>query len=216
MAKHGNRVARSKEDLQLELREQLELLVYACERYDAGKEAIGRHIALSLRVLLNHHGRSRSLLEQLGLRAGRWIDTAGAINPRNLATDSNLLMIRATNEGARYLPLCHMGESPNTGFEEFSVWWTRPVLKDNKGRFMSRMDIVSHIANSDGGAHVDPELDEAYMALSRQNSLGWEFSKDGIIEAIAGRPELACVRQIAHEVLESLKATGVSAGDRIE
>lgn len=79
------------------------------------------------------------------------------------------------------------------------------MLKDNKGRFMSRFDIVSHIANSDGGAHVDPELDEAYMALSRQNSLGWHFTKCDIVEAIVGRPELACVRQIAHEVLETLK-----------
>ncbi|KMZ11485.1 hypothetical protein BHUM_05471c [Candidatus Burkholderia humilis] len=98
-----------------------------------------------------------------------------------------------------------MGDGFNTRVDDFPVWWTCPVLKDNKGRFMSRFDIVSHIANSDGGAHVDPELDEAYMALSRQNSLGWHFTKCDIVEAIVGRPELACVRQIAHEVLETLK-----------
>lgn len=104
MAKRGNRIARSKDDLQSELREQLELLIDSCERYDSGKQSIGRHIALSLRVLLNHHGQSRSLLEQLGLRAGKWLDTAGPLNPRNVLTDSNLLMIQATDAGAQYLP----------------------------------------------------------------------------------------------------------------
>ncbi|WP_175241186.1 hypothetical protein [Burkholderia contaminans] len=196
----------SKSDLQQELRDQIELLQDACERYDSGKEAVGKHIALSLRVFLNHHGKkSQSLLAQLDLRAAKYLDTAGPLNPRNLLTDSNLILMQISDNGARYRPLVAAGGGPYNGWEEFTTWWTRPVLKDDVGRLMSRFDIVSHVANTDGGAHVDPDLDEAYMALSRQNSLGWEFHRDGAVEPPSGRPELACVRQIAHEVLVTLE-----------
>ena len=78
-------------------------------------------------------------------------------------------------------------------------------LKDNKGRTYSRRELVENVANTDGGAHVDPDLEEAYMDLSRNNSLGWLFSDGNIDEAFGGRPELACMRQIAHEVLLTLK-----------
>ena len=40
------------------------------------------------------------------------------------------------------------------------------------------------------------------MVLTRQNSLGWHEGSTG--NALTGRPELACVRQIAHEVLVTL------------
>jgi len=32
------------------------------------------------------------------------------------------------------------------------------------------------------GAHVDPELDKQYLALSRANSLGWEFRTGDIAQ----------------------------------
>jgi hypothetical protein len=54
------------------------------------------------------------------------------------------------------------------------------------------------------GAHVDPELDKQYLALSRANSLGWEFRTGDIGTALDGRPEPACIRQIAHELLLSI------------
>jgi hypothetical protein len=87
----------------------------------------------------------------------------------------------------------------------FVKWWNDWVLKDKKGRLFNRRELIGHVADTDGGAHVDPELDEAYMALSRSNSLGWVFSDSKIERAFEGRPELACMRQIAHEVLLSLR-----------
>ena len=70
---------------------------------------------------------------------------------------------------------------------------------------MNRMKLVLEIANTDGGAHVDPELDEAYMALSRENSMGWHFfDSEGNQSAPIGRIEFACVRQIAHETLSTI------------
>jgi hypothetical protein len=86
----------------------------------------------------------------------------------------------------------------------FVDWWNTPVLKDNCGRTLCRRELVLNVADTDGGAHVDPELEEAYMAISRENSLGWEFSTGTKNSSLEGRPELACIRQIAHELLSTI------------
>jgi len=201
------RIKRSKSDLKNELSEQIQLLTHACESYDKGLDAIGKHLALSLRVLLHHRGHSRSLLEQLDLRNKRFFDTAGPLNPNNLLTECNLVgMQLSTKDGGSYLATVQMGEMPRPPKKiKFVDWWNNPVLKDDKGRVFCRRELVDNVANTDGGAHVDPDLEEAYMDLSRNNSLGWIFSDGKVEEALAGRPELACMRQIAHEVLISLK-----------
>lgn len=77
--------------------------------------------------------------------------------------------------------------------------WT--VIKDNVGHTFCRRELVMHVADTDGGTHVDRELDASYMRLSRENSPGWVFSNGTVQSAFRGRPELACMRQIANEVL---------------
>lgn len=175
MAK-ANRVARSKDDLKRELSEQLQLLRMSCEAFDRGVEAAGKHIALSLRVLLYLHARSRALLDQLGYRSSKFISSGIPLNPRNLATESTLLSMMLSPKGIKWLPLIAVGGGPNPSrYLPFSDWWLEPILKDGQGRKFTRLDLVQHVANTDGGAHVDPDLDEAYMDLSRKNSLGWVF-----------------------------------------
>lgn len=200
------RIQRSKEDLKLELCDQISLLQHACERYDSGLEAIGKHIALSLRVLLYHHGQSRALLEQLGLRNAKYYDSAGPINPKNLLSECNLIILHASATGGRYIPQVTAGGGP---FPPKKVtlerWWNEPVLKDQQGRMFNRCELILNVADTDGGAHVDPELEEVYMDLSRNNSLGWVFGNGNIEKAFEGRAELACMRQIAHELLMTLR-----------
>lgn len=202
-----SRVARPKGEIERELREQVELLEHACSSFDSGLEAIGKHIALSLRVLLHHRGSSQALLEQLGIRSGHFYDTAGPLNPRNMLTECNLVMFQHTEQGVvRYLPLAAMGSPPTPPrLIPFAEWWNTPVLKDNKGRVLNRRELVGNVADTDGGAHVDPELEESYMDLSRNNSLGWIFQSNDVLEPLKGRPELACMRQIAEEVLLTLR-----------
>lgn len=205
MAKQ-NRVQRSKDELKQELVEQLQLLRHSCQAFDNGLEAIGKHISLSLRVLLHDHRQSRALLDQLGFRSGNYLASAPPLNSRNLLTECNLVLLRASNDGGRYLPLIAAGEGPFALQSiPFVDWWSEPILKDNKGRTFCRRELVLHVADTDGGAHIDPELDEAYMAISRQNSLGWIFSNGESTKTFQGRPELACMRQIAHELLSTLK-----------
>lgn len=202
----NKRTKRSEEDLKQELRDQIELLQHACQSYDSGREAIGKHLALSLRVLLHHHGQSRSLLEQLGLRQIEFYDTGGSINPANLLPMCGLLISKMSSGEGRYIPRVAAPPNPHHPIRKipFDQWWNEPVLKDQSSRIFSRFDLVLNVANTDGGAHVDPELEAAYMDLSRNNSLGWRFSNGSIEEAFKGRPELACIRQIAEEVLLTL------------
>ena len=175
-------------------------------RFNKGLEAVGKHISLSLRVLLHHHGNSRSLLDQLGYRSGKFLDSAGPLNPGNLLTECNLVMMRLSSSGASYLPLIAGGGGPlPIRPVPFVNWWNVPLLKDNQGRTFCRRELVLNVADTDGGAHVDPGLEEAYMALSRENSLGWIFSDGSMESALAGRPELACMRQIAHELLSTIQ-----------
>ncbi len=205
-----NRIRRPKNELKKELLEQLQLLRHACQSFDSGLEAIGKHIALSLRVLLHQSGKSRSLLDQLELRSGRFLDSAGPLTPGNLLTECNLVAHSISNSGGSYIPLITAGFHLPVRPISFVSWWNDPILKDNLGRTFCRRELVLHVADTDGGAHVDPELDEAYMALSRSNALNWVFVSGSSIDSLMkvesqsvfeGRPELACMRQIAHELL---------------
>lgn len=199
------RVQRPKNELKHELVEQLQLLRYSCESFDSGLEAIGKHISLSLRVLLHNHGQSRALLDQLGLRVGKYLSSAPPLNPNNLLTECNLVVMYASDTGASYLPLIATGGGPfPLQAIPFVNWWNDPVFKDNRNRKFCRRELVLNVADTDGGAHVDPELEEAYMAISRENSLGWHFVDKNVAMALRGRPELACMRQIAHEVLSTI------------
>lgn len=200
------RVKRTRPDLIAELGDQTRLLVHACKSFDGGLQPIGKHIALSLRVLLHQHGQSQALLQQLQLRSKRFLDTAGKLNPHNLLSDCHLCVMRMGGGQARYLPLCIQGGSPHgEHWVPFEQWWNTAVVKDNKGRRFNRRDLVLNVANTDGGAHVDPTLDAAYSDLSRNNSLGWMIV-DGDVQRPFPPPTMACLRQIAHEVLRTLQA----------
>ncbi len=199
------RQRRSKEDLKKELKDQLDLLLHACSSFDNGLQAIGKHIALSLRVLLYQHGKSQALLLQLGLVDMKFLDTAGDLNPRNLLTECNLCSMKVETTGASFIPKCLSHGSPTAArWISFADWWNKPVIKDKNNKKFNRRELILNVADTDGGAHVDPELDEAYMFLSRENSLGWIFTSGNIKMPLDG-PELQCVRQIAYEVIESLK-----------
>jgi hypothetical protein len=93
-------------------------------------------------------------------------------------------------------------------------WWERESVFTCQGRQFSRKNIVLSMANKDGGAHVDKELEEYYKILISEN---WEVGFYGSLEFSGGTPSpqgetiypenahLALVRQFAHEVLCSSK-----------
>src|SRR5690606_35091366 len=140
-------------------------------------------------------------------------------NPRNLAPTNGLVIVhfRATKGSgveARYI--APLGDRPAAMHRRplpFTTWWTMDIVKDGRGHLFSRSKLVLAVANKDGGAHVDPELDEDYAALSRRNSLGVVAVEEensvgvgigGPGRPALGNPALAAVRQIAYEAEATL------------
>lgn len=188
------------------------MLENACNSYDSGLKPSGKHIALILRVLLHHHKQSQSLFQQLNLRTKRFLDTTEPFNTNLLTPYCPLCVVDVI--GSNYIPLCLTQFPSPMRWIPFPEWWNNCVVKDNKGHSFSRRELILNIADTDGGAHDDPELDENYMKLSRENSLGWHHVEGNSIDEIMKSqgssssftgPELPCVRQIAHEILVTLK-----------
>jgi hypothetical protein len=118
--------------------------------------------------------------------------------------------------GASYAaPLAEYDQEFARGWVDFTSWWNRLVFQTEAGNF-TRGDLVLALAHQDGGAHVDPELSDAYAALSRGNLLGWYSitTKEPNTGAVGvtlgpaaaargesfGSPAPANVRQVAFEL----------------
>ena len=203
--------------LEKELGEQLTLLAVACKAFDRGLRPIAKHIALSLRALLHQRGESRALLHQLGHLSHPFFASGRELNPRNVLTECALCFMRlrvGVAAGGNFEPFLDDGPVGQARWLPFDDWWHQTIAKNKDGRRFSRRELVRHISESEGGGQVDPLLDAAYMALSRENSLGWRITAgDGAL--LVGGPETGCVRQIAHELLETLKAARVSLARKL-
>jgi hypothetical protein len=131
-------------------------------------------LAVTLRVLLHDSSSSRSLLGQLQVKdALRFEDTAMYPDPR-LIQKAGLVIIQWTT-GTEVRHVAPLGDllSPDRIHPplRFKRWWTVRAIEGSHGRIYRRRDLVLTMANQDGGAHVDPDLDADY-ALLRRDSLG--------------------------------------------
>jgi len=88
----------------------------------------------------------------------------------------------------------------------FTSWWTSPVSKLRDAQLLSRRDYVLPVANSEGGAHVDPRITRMFDEFLRRNPFGWEWKvESGAARPVAGNAALAVVRQIAYEAEKTLR-----------
>jgi hypothetical protein len=181
--------------------DHLRFLMSSAESFDHGFEGEAKRLATSLRVLLHDKGtNSRSLLGQLGILDRNFLSTSIPHSPSNWVPHFGLLSIEMTNQNVRYVAVLDDDESV-TRWLPFSEWWNEPIFVDINKIEISRKGLVLSVADQDGGAHVDPALNDAYARLSRQNSLAATKGEDkNPIE----HPERPAVRQITHEVLKSL------------
>jgi len=198
--------------------EQLQFLGASADAYDSGLEAEAKRLAVTIRILVHDTSQSHGLLSQLGIKDRlRWMDTATPINPANLLPTNGLAIVQVTAGGgqgasARYLPPLEkfpVGRANRP--VDFERWWETPVTKDGNGNLFSRRDFVMTVANKEGGAHVDPKLNSAYRQITEDNSLGivsFETSpetEERLERAAEGNAALASVRQIAWEVVSTLR-----------
>jgi len=204
------KVKQTEDDLSGHLQDQIRFLISSAESYDNGSVGEAKRLALVVRVLTHDTSSSTSLLTQLKKKDIEFYDTSIDYDPNNLMPHMGLLMMRLTTGSlAVYVaPLDNLSPPRMKGKVSFDEWWKKIVLKDGTGGIYTRGDIIEVLANKEGGAHVDPKLDADYVNLSRFNSMGWQSvsSKGGVItKADMGNPVFPSMRQIAYEVIKTLK-----------
>ena len=189
----------SADELRKHLDDHLGFLRTSAELYDKGSLAEAKRLAVSIRVLVHDTKNSKSLLGQIGLKTSAFIDTA-LERPRDIVTSYAGLVGTSLGSGrSKYVPHLDSGESKSVSFEK---WWKAPVIIDFKQREITRQRLILAVANKDGGAHIDPELDDIYADLLRTNSMGRMYALNGSWHPIFG-VEHASVRQVAHEMLRA-------------
>ena len=204
-------VEQSQDELINHLKEQITFMLKSTESYDNGFEGEARRLAVSIRILVHDTSQSKSLLGQLGKKNIVFLDTANRFDPNNLLASNCLTMMRyrfenGKSEGRYVAPLDNLPPTRVNIKIPFEIWWSRNIIyKDINKNVFTRKDLVLNVANTDGGAHVDPKLDEAYAQFSRFNTLGWKVFKNGIAENFENTPVLPSIRQIAYELLRTLK-----------
>ncbi len=190
------------DELRAHLEEQLGFIEASATSFDGGLEGEAKRLAVTIRVLLHDTKASHSLLGQLNAKNVDFFDTAFEFDPKNISPHGGLVFIAHGPPRTRYVAM--LDDVPVKHMTPFDTWWNAPVFVDKERRELSRKDLVLTAANQDGGAHVDPALDDVYYSLTRGNSLGWTVSENGIARPMEG-PERAAIRQIAHEVLKTFK-----------
>lgn len=202
-----NKILQTYEDLQKQLKEQLKFLELSADAYDKGLESEAKRMATTIRVLLHDTSKSRSLLGQLNLLDGKFFSTCTKMlsvskNQQYVGGYAGLVGILIGPGPGGYVP--NFDDSAEiTGYIDFKDYWDEIIFIDKEEKSQSRKDIILSVADQDGGAHVDPGLNERYSKLSRSGSLGW-LTGDGEKWTPAKGAELAAVRQIAHELFRTL------------
>jgi hypothetical protein len=199
-------IPQTQQDLERQLQEQIQLMELSASAFDSGYDAEAKRLAVSLRVLFHDTHKSHALLGLMNLKNIKFFDSAIDYDPDNFLTQCGLIAIvmstSPTSQKSTYI-------APLDSFEasrvDFDTWWNKIVFVDNMRRTLTRKELILSAADQDGGAHVDPTLDQPYADLSRSNSLAWMSSSTGQNWLPMDDPTRAAIRQIAHEILKSLK-----------
>lgn len=216
----NNKIPRTKDELFSELQTQIRFLQNECEQYDSGYLEYSKRIALTLRILLHNTRCSNSLLHQIEstfvYNCPDFIDISTTHG--SLSGEGNTDFVRSSMCAYE---LNHDIDSPpvltpkpiifraNERYPRraFKTWWEDlHITLINKNLFLSRKDVVTLVADQDGGAHVDSEVDERLLLLSRNyaNPLKIQIPIEGTMKIYIAQTEqilAANIRSIAEETL---------------
>ncbi len=183
---------------------QLRFLRNSAAEFDAGDMAEFQRLAVALRILLYHRPpTSHSILEQVGLSGVPFASYSQPIDPNNSLSEFRLAITHVSGNGARLIPMLDQGPF-EPRWVDLGDWMSEPVLRDDHLHVFSRVEIIRFVVDQDGGAHVDPKVDEAYHRLANEHSIGLvQVGPDG--EAPIEHIEKVYVHHIAWEVLVSIE-----------
>lgn len=197
-----SKILLSQKELEVHLKEQISFLEASANSFDAGMEEEAKRLAVTIRILVHETSYSQSLLGQMGENL-KFLDTSSDLDSKNILAHGGLIKILTEPHQIRYIAMLDNLPPDTVKMIDFDSWWNKPVFVDKQGSKLTRKDLILTAANQDGGAHVDPSLDETYANLSRK---GLDLIVDhGAGAKILDKPERAAIRQIAHEVLKTLK-----------
>jgi hypothetical protein len=206
------RIRLSRQELEKALQEQLELLRKSCENFDRGDLLEAKRIAVHLRILWHNTKKSTGLASQLNL-ANEVVDTAFVVPPTFVYSGSpeppsDERRLFAIGGSRAYAPLFDHGPA-GVSKSPFAQWWEGAVISDGEGHKFTRKDLVLAVANTDGGAHVDPKLDSAYYSLTRKGTFGIirvaPTDDPKVFRKVeTPSPVAVTLRQIGHETLKTL------------
>lgn len=187
-----------------DLRRQVHFIRKSCIEFDKGDVAEATRLANPIVNIVFDRGGHTSLLNQLQMRDIPFVDTTTPDIPGNLVSYAGLYVTQMGSGGIDYKARLDMGPAPPR-LIRFDEWWNKPVFDDRKGTTFSRGDLLLHVRDTDGGAHIDPHIGEEYAKLSKEKSFGWTMVVNGEeVKPMTG-PDQASLRQIAHEVLMTMK-----------
>ncbi|MFE9234758.1 hypothetical protein [Cellulosimicrobium funkei] len=204
-----------REELEDELRVQLQMLDRSCNTYDEGFDPAAREIAVRTRVLVYTRGNSsHGLVDQLGYLADLVLPDQRDWTPYDeedpgfeVASETRfqpgLVSYGHFEDGTPpvYWPLFEGGNILNARRVPFESWWNDKVVRTRDDTVFSRFDLVKTLSNRDGGAHVDG-LPSDYRALSRNGAFGW-YNAAGDLDT--SNPVPAAIRQVGEELRVGLR-----------
>lgn len=213
---------RTQAELEQSLKAQLKLLADYCNQYDAGNWEYVYPMSTALRVLLKDTKNCHSLLGQLGLKDKmQFIDSAHHCKDGICCWEINGLQNATLIDGAVYAglvskkleqtghvvmvglqPLCKFGHYKQQQLKSFDDWYNDEVLDDTKQK-MTRKNVIENIAEKEGGCHYDTNSTPEQQTFQKPESL--RVNLNGTLIEFRPAPVYTSLRQIAWEVLESLK-----------
>jgi hypothetical protein len=206
--------ARSDANIIESLRKQFESLKESCLRYDAGNEIEILNISARLRAILDTNSPIIQQLKISKILMFRDTSTHRVDNDRNICI-ANIQCVIIPGVGAKWSPLYDDWPKGHARAEDqpFHKWWNDHIMprsvEDGLDRtpIYSRRDIVRFVANQEGGAHLG-QLETDFDELTRDNFTVEVAFKGSSGESpfipSQGNPVFACIRQIGHEVLQTL------------
>ena len=197
---------RTPNQLEEDLQRQIRLLRNSTKLFDEGEIDEACSIATRIRILVHDTGPSKSLLfKQLGITDLLLYDTALAESKSSLGPYHGLVGIELSQSPQwGWFPHCFVDPAADSQKLDFNAWWNAVVLQDNQVVF-TRKAIVLALCNKDGGAHIDPDLDERYERLEKSKEFAYKFGSGTRTLTPRAGAGLSTVRQIGYEVMLSVK-----------
>ena len=183
--------------------EQLNFLNSAAQLYDKGNRSAIKMATPPLRTLFYKQSYGDILINLIPeVNKKQFLSTCAFGNKPIIYSGS--VFNAFVNGKCIYLPSCYETEPMAGHFISFEHWWNGRILIASNVSF-TRRDLVRFVANKDGGAHIDPELDQTYYNL-KNNIYSWQLTRMGNFPNIPFEElHLALLRQLVHETLMSFK-----------